>query len=308
MTPAENITSTSSQHDGGIAAPSTGLSYSHTRTHDIVDNIGRGRSGVVTVWRGGSLVEVTREPVIVTRSERRGGGLRGRVTEFSLASRRRLLKLFGRLRDDALPLFVTLTLPDNVPHDGATLKDRYLRRFLARLRRRFPGAALVWRMEVKARKSGAHVGEHVPHVHAVVWGVPMAPGLREWVSLAWYESVASGDPRHLRAGTQVQAARSSRQVKAYGSKLYAAKDDGDSELLDHGRAWGIHERARLPWAEAVMRYMTPGEVVRFLRVIRGYFTAQVRRRRGKRPKARPGMGWCFVGNSTRWADVFVAGV
>lgn len=306
MTPTtDSTTTTTAIVDAMTRAASGGLSYSHICTHDVAANIGRGRSGVVTVWRGGSLVETVREPIGVTR-ERRGGGPRGRVTGFSAASRRRLLKLFGRLRDSSLPLFLTLTLPDGVAHDGEALKDKYLRRFLARLRRRFPGAALVWRMEVKARKSGEQIGEQVPHVHAVLWGVPMAPGLREWVSLAWYEAVGSGDPKHLRAGTQVQAARSSRQVKGYASKLYAAKAD-DCELAEHGRAWGIFARERLPWAEAVMRYLTAGELVRFLRILRGYFRAAVRRRKGKRPKVRPGMGWCFVGDSTRWAQLFGVG-
>lgn len=306
MTPTTDITTTTTATVGASARAESGLSKAHICTHDEAVNIGRQDGAALTVWRGGSLVEVTRAPSGVTR-ERRGGGPRGKVTGFSAASRRRLLKLFGRLRDSSLPLFLTLTLPDGVAHDGEALKDKYLRRFLARLRRRFHGAALVWRMEVKARKSGEQIGEQVPHVHAVLWGVPMAPGLRKWVSLAWYEAVGSGDPKHLRAGTQVQAARSSRQVKGYASKLYAAKAD-DCELAEHGRAWGIFARDRLPWAEAVMRYLTAGELVRFLRILRGYFRAAVRRRKGKRPKARPGMGWCFVGDSGRWAELFSVGI
>ena len=62
----------------------------------------------------------------------------------------------------------------------------------------------------------------------------MTPDLRAWLSLAWYECVGSGDVKHLAAGTQVQAAKGARQVKAYASKLYAAKDTDDGMIEEQG--------------------------------------------------------------------------
>ena len=296
------------------SGPVTGLSNVHICTPSG-ERPEQGRAAVAVVWRGGSLVEfqTVKDDDVEPGSEaarvlnKRLGGKRGKVQGFSVASRRRLLKLFARLRNDALPLFVTLTLPDGVAHDGQALKNKYLRRFKARLSRKFPRAAYIWRMEVKRRKSGEQIGEPVPHVHLVLWGVPMTPDLRAWLSLAWYECVGSGDAKHLAAGTQVQAARNSRQVKAYASKLYAAKDTDDGTIDEQGRAWGVLAEQFLPWAEAVIRLLSPGEAARALRVLRRYFKAAVRRRGRRRGKVRSVLRWCFVDCSERWASLLEAG-
>lgn len=297
------------------SASGAGLSYPHICTRPG-ERPEQGRAAVAVVWRGGSLVEfqtvkdddkASTGEAAKQMGKRIGGGKRGKVQGFSVASRRRLLKLFARLKNDALPLFVTLTLPDGVAHDGHTLKDKYLRRFKARLSRKFPKAAYIWRMEVKKRKSGEQIGEPVPHVHLVLWNVPMTPDLRAWLSLTWYECVGSGDVKHLAAGTQVQQASGTRQVKAYASKLYAAKDTDDGVIEEQGRAWGILAEQFLPWAEAVMRLLAPGEAARALRVLRRYFKAAVRRRGRRRGKVRSVLRWCFVDCSERWASLLEAG-
>ena len=303
------------------SGPGKGLSYAHICTRPGA-RPEQGRAAVCTVWRGGSLVEfatvkdgddaasdgeASTGKAARLLNKRLTGGKRGKVRGFSKASRRRLLKLFARLKGDALPLFVTLTLPDGVAHDGQALKDKYLRRFKARLARKFPRAAYIWRMEVKRRKSGEQIGEPVPHVHLVLWNVPMMPELREWLSLTWYECVGSGDPKHLAAGTQVQQASGSRQVKAYASKLYAAKDTDDGTIDEQGRAWGILQEQFLPWAVAVMRLLSPGEAARALRTLRRYFKASVRRRPRRRGKVRSLLRWCFVDCSDRWAALLEAG-
>jgi hypothetical protein len=297
------------------SSPDRGLSNAHNCTPDAA-RPEQGRAAVCTVWRGGSLVEFesvkdddekSTGKAAELMGKRMGGGTRGKVKGFSVASRRRLLKLFARLRSNALPLFVTLTLPDGVAHDGQTLKGKYFRRFKARLSRKFPGAAFIWRMEVAKRKSGEQIGEPVPHVHLVLWGVLLAPGLREWLSLAWYESVGSHDPKHLAAGTQVSAAKGARQVKAYASKLYAAKDTDDGTIDEQGRSWGILQERLLPWADAVMRLLSPGEAARALRTLRRYFKAAVRGRGRRRGKVRSVLRWCFVDNSDRWAALLEGG-
>jgi len=51
-------------------------------------------------------------------------------------------------------------------------------------------------------------------------GVPFLA--RQWLSRAWYQIVGSDDPRHLRAGTQVQRCKSTRKALSYAAK-YVAK-------------------------------------------------------------------------------------
>src|SRR5208337_1169128 len=76
---------------------------------------------VLTSHRGGRVEVVTR-------------GLRGEIQGFSSASRRRLLTTVLSVRNDAsLPLFVTLTYPNEFP-DPKTSK-RHLATFLKRLDR-----------------------------------------------------------------------------------------------------------------------------------------------------------------------------
>lgn len=277
-------------------------------------------AAVLTVWRGGSLVEVEsvrerRAPGITSLTRfaddgsggaRERGGKRGCIATFSAASRRRMLKALARLRSDALPLFVTLTLPDGIAHDGRSMKA-YLRRFKARLGRAFPGASFVWRLEVKARKSGAQVGEPVPHLHLLLYGVRISDGFKAWLSRSWYEAVGSEDPRHLAAGTQVQAARSGRQVRAYASKLYAAKAGADERLDGVGRYWGVFNESGLPKASPVQVPVTAREFYRFLRVLRGYARASLRRR-GRRGRRVRGWRFCFVDDSERWARLLAGGL
>ena len=106
------------------------------------------------------------------------GGKRGRCMGFSWGSRRRLLDHLNTVsKGAALPYFLTLTLPDDVFCDDVSEFARrgkvWLDVFLKRLRRVCGTAAGFWRMEWKARQSGAHVGRLFPHFHLLVWGLPV---------------------------------------------------------------------------------------------------------------------------------------
>lgn len=282
----------------------------------------------VTVWDGGSLVRVRtplgrhgggwrRGPVDVEDgagedgAERRGpcsgGGKRGKVKGLSRASRLRLLELVNKLAQEAAihSLFLTLTLSDDCDTSGPALKQ-YLRRFKARVSRRFPRAAFIWRLEVVARKSGKHVGLPFGHFHILLFGVPEAPGLRDWLSHTWFECVGSGDRKHLLAGTNLQAARSWGAVKKYASKeLYAAKP-GDNELAeqlpDVGRFWGVLSAELLPMAVEVVRWLTPRETFKLLRIMRRYVRSVWRKR--KRPPPASLFRWrsFFVDDGSQWAE------
>lgn len=170
---------------------------------------------------------------------KRGGGLRGTVSEFSRASRKRLMELFASIdkRGQQLPLFITLTYPGKpelwehfTPDDW----KRHLDNFCKRLQRAYSHSTIIWRLEFQTR--GA------PHYHLLLFGVPFVAA--DWVARAWWEVVGSGDPDHLQAGTEVRRCRSWRQAGAYVSK-YLAKA-GECPVDFPGRFWGIRGRQFLP--------------------------------------------------------------
>lgn len=289
-----------------------------------------------TFWDGGTAVEVTRnvpersgaarvekhndKAAVARRKAQRnqvapgepqpgeqvGGGPRGRITGFSRQSRLRLLKRIHQLRKDTSALLVTLTLPDGVQTDGRALK-RWLKAWWKRMIRRFPQASAMWRVESKARKTGVQVGEAVGHVHLLIYGVPMQPGLKEYISESWYQVVGSGDVKHLRAGTRVEAPRDWQRVNQYAAKLYAAKEgDADPVIPDVGRFWGFLAETLIPWATAIVVALSFREGFRLLRALRSYVRAE-RRAKGRHPPGRLTQ-WraFFVGDASRWLDCAAA--
>lgn len=154
---------------------------------------------------------------------RPGGGLRGRVTGLSAASRRNLLRWARNCPN--LPVMLTLTYPAVYPTDGRLVKQHWdvLRRWLAHR-----GISGLWCLEFQER--GA------PHYH--VW-------LSERVAMssvaeAWYRIVGSEDPKHLAAGTRVETMRSASGMASYVAK-YAAKmqqKEVPEEYQNVGRMWG----------------------------------------------------------------------
>jgi len=209
-----------------------------------------------------------------------GGGIRGSVTRFSRASRKRLLELFARLRPDCKPLFIDLTFPDG---GGRFKQDQYqsgtlpsqqetyqlFRAFVKRLERAYPGRdiAVLWRFE----KESSGQREYNPHVHCVVFGVGFIPvesvrtmwceiigatfarvGISApvtWYGRMWYLSkrvayIAKGEPP--------------REIESYadehgdGSEAFlvngAYRAVGESETQGSGRYWGVLGRENLPFA------------------------------------------------------------
>lgn len=207
-----------------------------------------------------------------------GGGARGKVSGFSRESRKRLLDFLNSVDKAALArgLFVTLTYPDRFPEESERWKrdlDTFLKRFL----RKFPGASVVWRLELKPRKSGKSAGEIAPHYHLLVFGLKLIPA--DWLSSAWYQVVGSNDERHLRAGTQVQRVKSRRGILFYASKYIAKTEDVADEVakLPTGRVWGIVGRENLPLYLA--RALVTWEVFyRVRRVLRAWLSRRFRKK------------------------------
>lgn len=241
----------------------------------------------LTAYHGGQYAELRPPP---RQGRTGGGGLRGHVTGFSKASRRRLQKLLASVDQDRIeiPLFVTLTYPAAYPADPA-VANSHLRAFRERLTRRYGKAACIWRKEYQRR--GA------PHYHLLLFLDQPPEELRGWVSRAWYEVVGSGDERHLRAGTQVVHVKSWRGARGYAAKYLGKLETPQPPFkgeLDHssrgtGRLWGVWYRARLP-ISAELYYANLQQFFRMRRCLR--------RLSGQRSTHRMVSTSCFVAHST----------
>ena len=253
-----------------------------------------------------------------------GGGRRDVVNEFSAAARRRLLALFNRMDLRSVKaVFLTLTYGQEFPSPRDA--KRHLRRFLERLRRRWPGCSAVWRLEFQER--GA------PHFHLVLFGLPYVP--KEDMQALWAECVPVSMWDHSGAElrypfTRIEMIESKRRLLSYvskyvakGGKKAAGASDGDSvaggfnlgaylhagqfvhpltgELCGSvGRWWGVFNADALPMAVATVVRVTGAlaAVYDFRRGARHVWRGVARRRY---------QGFSlFVGDAQRWWDYWLS--
>lgn len=244
------------------AGPRTGLSKVHISP----------QAGRITFYKNGTLIKCRK--LKYQKKERvNKGGIRGKITGFSKASRRRMMYMLGRVKRADVPLFVTLTYPDQYSVD---LKDwtKHIDKLRKRMARRGWGA--IWRKEFKVRKSGTNKGKLAPHFHLLVWGVSYFD-LFAWLSSAWYQIVGSGDPKHLSAGTRVEKLKNIQSVMRYIGK-YINKDEKenleefltDNEIESFGRMWGVINEDAIPFDEAVSVVITYHEASKLMRLMRRY--------------------------------------
>ena len=237
----------------------------------------RGSAGVRVAVEDVSGIGWHGEKPIKGRKRRRGP--RGVITGYSAGARRRLFSDIARLPDRlGPPLLATLTMPggwglreawraSGVPAGYMSFAGDWgeveageravlvqvlgpdcdprrhramFRAFKERLRREFPGAFGLWRAEWQRRVA--------MHWHVALWGVERVP--RDWLSQSWYETCGSGEVSHLRAGTQIAAARAWNGLGAYlGKELgkgHQAAARAVAELYgSSGRTWGRIAQDRL---------------------------------------------------------------
>ena len=205
--------------------------------------------GSIEIWAGASLVKAKRPPKHVLRvgADRGSAGKRGKIASFSKAARWRMMQKVAKVRNDALPTFLTLTYPAEYAHDSATWK-RDLDVFLKRMKRKFPLSGGMWKLE--PQKRGA------PHFHLFIWGVDRFV-LQIWASVAWFEVVGSDSRYHKERGAYVSSDRgqmhSWRQVKIYLTKYFTKLPD--KEIVEGweypGRWWGVFTPDNIPWGECI---------------------------------------------------------
>lgn len=255
------------------------------------------KSGKVEIWLDGSLIKVGKP---LGAGGRSGGGKRNIIIGFSKASRRRLLQKLAKVRQDAKPYFITLTYPGEFSLEPADWK-RDFDKWCKRLHRKYPDAAVVWRLEPQRR--GA------PHYHCLVYNLPvLSDEIRQWISSSWYMCVGSGDARHLRYGTDVRVCNNPKMVRSYLGK-YIAKTQAapvrcdDDGVIDPavdwstvGRWWGVRYGDSLPWSKMIASDgWNMQQSSRLIRYIRRYLKGQ-----GVKVNTQMPSITAFVNNPVHW--------
>jgi hypothetical protein len=250
----------------------------------------------IEFYDGASIFKASRGGVV----EQVGGGLRGDISGFSYASRRRLMVTIGKIKRDAeLPLFVTLTYPNEYPADPAEWK-RHLDMFFKRLKRKFPNVGAIWKMEPQERGAA--------HYHLLAWGCPESEA-RLFVPAAWYEIAGGGDPNHylwhigaLGNGNEhcVQPVRSFQGVMSYASK-YLGKTFEVAGWENVGRFWGVVNRGKIPFGEKMVFEVTKAKSAVVMRYQRRFMRNSKTRGLKKKITAK-GKSMTIFCDASQWAN------
>jgi len=166
------------------------------------------------------------------------------IDGYSRGSRNRFLKLLISIdyKKMGVPLFYTLTYPGEYSNNPKIWK-RDLDVFIKRLERLYPGLCGTWRLEPQRR--GA------PHFSGFMWGCEDLSTIKGKLKFSkmWFEVVGSGDERHLRAGTGIEAPKDDLTGLIFYCSKYQAKSEkgGVPQQFDYpvGRYWGVFNREKL---------------------------------------------------------------
>ena len=159
--PARQRTAPAAERGGAATGGGAGLSNGHIRS--LLSTVKQ--RAQIEIWRSGSLVHCQREKEMMAVLPPK----RGKVHGFSRKSRSRMIATQGKIRwnIECLPYFMGNTCPDNVPDADHVIHA--WAKFNRRFERRFPQGALLWRKEIKDRKSGTCKGQWVPHYHSFAY-------------------------------------------------------------------------------------------------------------------------------------------
>lgn len=189
-----------------------------------------------------------------------GGGKRGKITQLSKPSIKRMKLAIRNVPDGSVTSMLTLTYPKEFPCDGDKVK-RDLRAMRKWLVRHHVGG--VWILEFQKR--GA------PHLHLFLTGWPS--GGIDGVARAWYRIVGSDDRKHLdwhlgklSGRPCLEWMRKPHVASLYATK-YAAKQEQKAVpegFTNVGRFWGVFGNLRPVWRFVVGHGYTCGNATRQL--------------------------------------------
>lgn len=190
------------------------------------------------VQKQADVLEAKKLPTI--KKDRPVGGLRGVVSHFSKASRRRLIVKMERMELRKVRVtFVTLTFTACVSWDESR---RALKMFLMRIRRQYPNTSGVWRLE--------HQERGAIHFHILFFKLPYIP--QDELQKSWEE--CTREPRSI---VDIRLIVNKKQAMHYVSKYIAKVADEksltslDSAAYQHetGRRWGVINEKCLPYGK-----------------------------------------------------------
>jgi len=200
------------------------------------------------------------------------GGIRGNVTGFSKASRKRMIEYMARIRHTGSMMFATMTYSDDVLLRGEADVRAHFEAFRRRLERTFPAWRALWRIELQDRKSGELIGEIVPHFHILIFTDikyddnllnVITNSFASWASVAWHEIIGSTDPNGYRYGFHCTPVRNRKHAMSYISKYIGKESTDDYEI---GRRWGRIGKFDVGYSETFR--LTEDENIIFKRLIR----------------------------------------
>jgi hypothetical protein len=185
---------------------------------------------------------------------------RPKIVKFSKRSARRL-RFVIRNSENLWKAFVTLTYPENFPSNGRQTK-KHLNAFLQYLRRK--DIKFTWVLEFQSR--GA------PHYHIIVSGFIS----KDELSRIWYRIVGSGDEKHLKAGTGIEAIKSKGHLYGYLSNYIKKLDQKTPPegFENVGRFWGASRNLlTFQLYQKINHYY---KLSRMIKLIRRWYKAHLR--------------------------------
>jgi len=148
--------------------------------------------------------------------------------------------------DGVRTVFLTLTFSGVPSPDEA--KAAY-RRFMERIRRKFPRASAIWRLEPQERKS--------PHFHLLLFNFPYMHHkkiARTWRqctgerrSFVWVKLITGGKRQCMYYVSKYIAKRAAATKSPSLDNLAYLHDEREF-TDDPGRLWGVHNGHKLPYA------------------------------------------------------------
>ncbi len=276
--------------DGGPQA-AAGLSKPHIRTEEACQK----PKPSITWYPGASLVDVN-VPRLRPQQPPKDAKPRGKIKEWSAASRARFKCFLGTLRREQLAhaLVVTLTYPADcpAPEDHAVYKG-HLHTFQIYLRRKWPACSGIWKLEFQKR-GAAHYHLMLYGLHGVELEV-----VRAWVRTTWYRLAHNGDKHLGMRATQVDPIKSVGGAVYYLIK-YLSKDDQTMPGNFSGRYWGKINKPFLPAVEPVIVEQEEKRALLVRRIARKKMQKDVEHSRWKRFLEREWEQFSRVGGRLFW--------
>jgi hypothetical protein len=217
----------------------------------------------LTWYPGASLVEIHVPRERPPQAEK-DAHPRGKITEWSAASRGRLKRLLATIEREELAsaLVVTLTYPAEFPApENHEVYKKHIHFFQIYLRRKWPTCSGVWKLEFQSRGAA--------HYHLMLFGLAGVEleAVRTWVRETWYRIAHNGDKHQGVAGTQVDAIKHAGGAMSYLVK-YLNKGDQTMPGNFTGRYWGKHNQVHLPTVEPVTEELDEKTANQFRRIAR----------------------------------------